>query len=436
MNSRVSEQSNGAMSSIDGNASLVEVNNLKKYFDTNEGFIDSLIGNASNPVKAVDDVSFQIPRGKTVGVVGESGCGKSTLAKTVLNIVTATDGEVLFKGDNIFDLNKKELKEFRSNAQMIYQDPFSSVNPRMTIGDIIQEPLDIHNRGTKEEREDRVISLLERVGLSEEQIDRYPNEFSGGQLQRVCIARSLTLEPELLVLDEPVASLDVSVQAQVLNLLKDLQNDFDLTCLFIAHDLSVVNYISDIVGVMYLGKVVEIGPSEQVFNNPSHPYTKSLLNNIPRPSPEEYHRTIETLSGSVPSPRDPPSGCNFRTRCPSIIPPEKYNFDQDSWRSVASFREHFIEGNKETRSRLVEAGKSEELREVIKQRWGVPKTLNDPNAEAELEKAITSISNRDFNRAEKKLTNEFMSPCEIQEPELKPIDGPDSTQGSCLLLDR
>ncbi|MFC6726481.1 ABC transporter ATP-binding protein, partial [Halobium palmae] len=258
--------------------------------------------------------------GETLGLVGESGCGKSTTGEALLRLREATGGSVTFDGEDVLAMDSDDLTRFRRRAQIVFQDPFSSLDPRMTVGQILTEPLAVHGLpedpdGSKREaREARAKELLERVGLSADQYERYPNEFSGGQRQRVGIARALMLEPEFVVLDEPVSALDVSVQAQVLNLLDDLQEEFGLTYLFIAHDLSVVRHICDRVAVMYLGDVVELGPTDEIFDDPKHPYTEALLESVPRASTDEQGRSVEALSGDVPSPRDPPSGCRFRTR--------------------------------------------------------------------------------------------------------------------------
>ncbi|WP_115864574.1 ABC transporter ATP-binding protein [Halorussus litoreus] len=293
---------------------LVRVEDLQKYYFEQDSLVDRLLGKEPESVQAVDGVSFDVREGETLGLVGESGCGKSTTGETLLRLREPTDGAVYFDGENVFE--SADLDEFRKRAQVVFQDPFSSLDPRMTAGQIIREPLDVHGIGTKAERRERVEELLERVGLSAGQVDRYPHEFSGGQRQRVGIARALALEPDFIVCDEPVSALDVSVQAQILNLLEDLQEEFGLTYLFIAHDLSVVRHISDRVAVMYLGEVVEIGPADEIFENPGHPYTEALLESVPRADTSEQGREVDPLAGDVPSPRSPPSGCRFHTRCP------------------------------------------------------------------------------------------------------------------------
>jgi len=295
---------------------LLEVEGLRKYYFEQDTVLDRLLGRDPVSVKAVDGIDFEIFEGETLGLVGESGCGKSTTGETLLRLREATDGRIAFDGEDVLEMGDDELTEFRQRAQVVFQDPFSSLDPRMTAGDIVTEPLEIHDVADRGERRERAIELLERVGLSADQIDRYPHEFSGGQRQRIGIARALALEPEFVVLDEPVSALDVSVQAQVLNLLEDLQEEFGLTYLFIAHDLSVVRHISDRVAVMYLGEIVETGDVDDIFENPEHPYTQALLESVPRASAGEHGRRVDALPGDVPSPRNPPSGCHLHTRCP------------------------------------------------------------------------------------------------------------------------
>ncbi|KAB7852323.1 ABC transporter ATP-binding protein [Streptomyces mobaraensis] len=293
---------------------ILQVRNLVKHFPLTQGI---LFKKQVGAVKAVDGVSFDLYQGETLGIVGESGCGKSTVAKLLMTLERATAGEVFYKGQDITKLSGRALKAVRRNIQMVFQDPYTSLNPRMTVGDIIGEPFDIHPEvAPKGDRRKRVRELLDVVGLNPEYINRYPHQFSGGQRQRIGIARGLALNPEIIICDEPVSALDVSVQAQVVNLMEKLQDEFNLSYIFIAHDLSIVRHISDRVGVMYLGKMAEIGTDVQIYDHPTHPYTQALLSAVPVPDPDAREgRERIILSGDVPSPANPPSGCRFRTRC-------------------------------------------------------------------------------------------------------------------------
>jgi oligopeptide transport system ATP-binding protein len=294
---------------------LLETRNLKMHFPIKAGVLQRTVGH----VKAVDGVDLSVRRGETLGLVGESGCGKSTFARLVLRLLEPTEGEVIFDGEDILGYDRKRMLGVRRNMQIVFQDPYASLNPRMTVGNIVSEPLKTHDVGgsSGSERKRRVQELLEVVGLNPEHYNRYPHEFSGGQRQRIGVARAIALNPRLIICDEPVSALDVSIQAQVINLLEDLQQEFDLTYIFIAHDLSVVKHISDRVAVMYLGKIVEISDRPTLYGKPRHPYTASLLSAIPIPDPQkERERERVVITGDVPSPANPPSGCNFHNRCP------------------------------------------------------------------------------------------------------------------------
>ena len=292
------------------NDNLLVVENLKKYYPINA----SVLGKAKSFVKAVDDVSFTIKRGTTMGLVGESGCGKTTVVRTILRLHDVTGGTVMFKGRDLAKLSKKELRSLRPHMQMIFQDPYSSLSPRMPVGEIIGEAVRTHNIVPKSQYQSYIRKVMKDCGLQPQYFYRYPHEFSGGQRQRICIARAVALNPEFIICDEPVSALDVSIQAQIINLMKDLQTQFGYTYLFISHDLSVVEHISDTIGVMYLGNLVETGDKAKIFANPMHPYTKALLSAVPMPDPDmKMNRII--LKGDIPSPANPPSGCKFRTRC-------------------------------------------------------------------------------------------------------------------------
>ena len=293
---------------------LLEIHNLKTYYPVKGGFFKRIVGN----VKAVDNISFEIKKGETLGLVGESGCGKSTAGRTILRLLKPTEGKILFDGKDITRIFGKSLREIRKDMQMVFQDPYASLNPMQMVGDIIAEPIYNFSKKTKQELKKEVMDLLEKVGLPPDAYYKYAHEFSGGQRQRIGIARSLALKPKLIIADEPVSALDVSVQSQVLNLLKDLQEEFDLTFLFIAHDLSVVKHMSDRIGVMYLGNMVEIADKNSLYAEPLHPYTQALISAIPSPDPRIKKERI-ILKGDVPSPINPPSGCPFHPRCPMAM---------------------------------------------------------------------------------------------------------------------
>jgi oligopeptide transport system ATP-binding protein len=305
---------------MSGNGSLhqklVEVSDLKMWFPITRGVLQRHVAD----VKAVDGLNFDVYQGETLGLVGESGCGKSTTGRAILQLYKPTAGQVLFEGTDLVKIKGEDLRKMRRRMQMIFQDPYASLNPRMTVGSIVAEPLEVHNIGTKSERMDKVRDLLKVVGLNPYFINRYPHEFSGGQRQRIGVARALAVNPAFIVCDEPISALDVSIQAQVINLLEDLQEQFGLTYLFIAHDLSVVRHISNRIAVMYLGKIMELADRDELYRNPMHPYSQALLSAVPIPDPvieEKRHRII--LEGDVPSPVNPPKGCNFCTRCPKVL---------------------------------------------------------------------------------------------------------------------
>jgi len=410
-----------------GDRSLVEVRDLEKYYWEADSLLDQLLRRERTSVQAVDGVSFDIQEGETLGLVGESGCGKSTTGETLLTLEEATGGTVRFDGEDVFDMDDEELAGFRQRAQVVFQDPFSSIDPRMTAGEIITEPLLIHGLpenppdGTtkREARRERAKELLDQVGLSANQIDRYPHEFSGGQRQRVGIARALALQPEFLVLDEPVSALDVSVQAQILNLLADLQEEYGLTYLFIAHDLSVVRHISDRVAVMYLGKVVEVGPVDDLFEAPKHPYTEALLDSVPQATPEEHGREADPLEGELPSPRNPPSGCRFRTRCPAVIPPADVDIPQETYREVMTARQRIENGDIDLsylRERLDDPDDDEALADALLAE------LFDRDLPGRHERivreALDALAAGRWDDAAERLHEEYESVCEREVPPL------------------
>lgn len=312
---------------------LVEVKNLVKYFPVRAGLLQRVV----NHVKAVDDVSFFVRKGETLGLVGESGCGKTTVGRTMLRLIEPTSGSVVVDGKDVFSMKPVELKQARREMQIIFQDPYASLDPRVPIGESVMEGLHIHKIGTPKERVEIMLETLDKVGLEDYHARRYPHEFSGGQRQRIGIARALALRPSFIICDEPVSALDVSIQSQVLNILKDLQHEFGLTYLFIAHNLSVVEHVSDRVAVMYLGKMVELTTRDELFRNPLHPYTKALMSAIPVPNPRMKRQRV-ILKGDVPSPLNPPRGCRFHPRCPAAV--EKCSQEEPQFKELAP--EHWV----------------------------------------------------------------------------------------------
>lgn len=422
------------------NEIVLETDGLKKHFDQSDGFLDRLL-NAGKSVKAVDGVNLKLRAGETLAVVGESGCGKSTLGRTLLNLHKPTAGTVRFRGEAIGGLSDREMRPYRSDIQMVFQDPLASLNPRQTVGDIVTAPMEVHGIGdSAAERTRRAKELLERVGLKPSYIDRYPGQFSGGQQQRVGIARALAVEPDVIVADEPVSALDVSVQAQILNLLKDLQSEMGLSLVLIAHDLSVIRQVASRVAVMYLGKIVETAPVRELFEEPKHPYTKSLLSAVPRIDPSARTDRV-VLRGTVPSPIDPPSGCRFHTRCPAVIPGDDWSGSQSAFRRAFTFRSRVTGGNVDVDAirRQIDtpdgdAASDEAVSERIVETTlpGEPRSLPDDAAER-IRKVARLLANGDTDGADRALAELCSSPCGTANP--SQVDTGDDRWAACHRVD-
>ena len=427
---------------------LLSVRDLEKHYPIRKGLLNRQVGAA----RAVDGISFDIAPGETLGLVGESGCGKSTAATSVVRLEDPTGGEVIFNGggragatrnadgthpNDVTRFDDRELKAFRRDAQMIFQDPSSSFDPRMSVGGAVAEMLQIHGMSDRHRRRAIVEDLLERVGLSAEDYDRYPHEFSGGQLQRIAMARALVLNPELIVADEPVSALDVSIQAEILDLIADLQDEFDLSLLFISHDMSVIREICDRVAVMYLGEIVEIGPTEEIFADPQHPYTEALLSAIPTPDPRATARGIE-LTGTVPSPTNPPSGCRFHTRCHRVIQPVDVDLDQESWRGLLNLRDALaaervdVEQIRENfRTGSDAAATPEAVKGQIRREFDVEAEVSAAEMESLLDDALDEALDGDLEGAAATLSRRVTTPCEERSPE-RTSHAPDH-ESACLL---
>ncbi|TKX44953.1 ABC transporter ATP-binding protein [Halorubrum sp. SD690R] len=425
---------------------LLSVRDLKKHYPIRKGLFNRKVGAA----RAVDGISFDIEEGETLGLVGESGCGKSTAASSVIHLEEPTSGEVIFNGNgrggatrdpdgthpnDVTQFDDDEMMAFRRGAQMIFQDPSSSFDPRVSVGNAVGELLKVHGMSDRHRRRAIVEDLLERVGLSASDFDRYPHEFSGGQKQRIALARALVLNPDLIIADEPVSALDVSIQAEILSLINDLQDEFGLSLLFISHDMSVIRQICDRVAVMYLGEIVEIGPVEEIFTDPQHPYTEALLSSIPTPDPRASVGGIE-LKGTVPSPTNPPSGCRFHTRCHKVIQPDGVDVDQADWRGLLNFRDKVSAGEvdvEQVRENIAAGGSDPtdaEVQAEIRREFDIGETVDDPDLERTLSEALDLLIDGNDERAGEVLRNAITTPCAETEPE-RTVHTPDH-ESACL----
>ena len=439
MSERTGRATSGATGREFGGEPLLRVRDLERHYPITEGVLKNEVGR----IRAVDGISFDVYPGETLGIVGESGCGKSTAATSLLRLEEPTGGEIVFDGENVRGYDKQELRKFRRRAQMIFQDPTSSFDPRMSVGAAAGEPLLLHGIDDRAARRRVVENLLERVGLEASDYDRYPHELSGGQKQRVALARAMVVNPELIVADEPTSALDVSIQSEILSLIDDIQEEFGLSIVFISHNLGVIREICDRVAVMYLGEIVELGSAEDVFDDPQHPYTEALLQSIPRPDPRRRGRRAQ-LTGDVPDPANPPSGCRFHTRCPKVIQPDGLEMDQQQYRRVMDMRESLAKGNLsiEELTKLAVAEydtPSEEqvspadLERAARDEVDLPASFNDPAVDDTVERAISQIVEGDQAGAVDTLAETFESRCERTVPETVAVDG-DHT-AACHLVD-
>lgn len=404
-----------------GSEPLVDIRNVTRYFYKNTSLLERIFfPNSREVIRAVDGVDLQINQGEVMAVVGESGCGKSTLARTILRLIEPTSGEIYFEGENIVEYSEADLRRYRRNAQMIFQDPAAALNPRKKVRKIILQPMAYHDIGDSEtDRSERLYDLIDQVGLDTDHLNNYPHQLSGGQRQRVVIARALALEPKLLIADEPTSALDVSVQAQILDLLTRLQEEFNLTMLVISHDLSMVRYLSDRVAVMYLGQFIEKGLTSDVYQSPKHPYTQALLSSIPRPDPTAKGSRMK-LKGTVPSPSDPPSGCRFHTRCPKIIPPPTWKGSQEEWSDLFQVKMAIEQ-------RVTDSG---EPQEGVNEPQAIIDNYLESTARDELSVPVQEtlgqleaiLADGDFQDAFDLIDSEYTSPCEENDPHDREMD--------------